>query len=220
MQERYQSIFDIIGPVMVGPSSSHTAGAAELGRLARKLLGQQPQQIRIDYYESFAKTHRGHGTDFAIVGGILNLAPDDPQLPHSLELAKQRNIDVRINEQAEISPIGHPNTALITLSTDPGRQIMLAGCSIGGGKTEIRRLEINGGSLELPGPLPILILTCKQASLAAILAILGKAKVDVLAESTCHNEAEQQLIALSLAAPITEKLQQKISRHCSQLVSL
>src|SRR5215475_7505657 len=107
---RYKSVFDIIGPVMVGPSSSHTAGAARIGKIVRSIFGELPDSLEIHLYESFAKTYRGHGTDVAIVAGLLGMAPDDPELPNAPQLAYQEGMEVsyvpHLDEQAQ-----HPNTA-------------------------------------------------------------------------------------------------------------
>ena len=84
--QNYKSCFDIIGPIMVGPSSSHTAGAIAIGALARQLFGGTPKSVRCDYYESFAETHKGHGTDFAIISGILGFATDDERVPRAVEV--------------------------------------------------------------------------------------------------------------------------------------
>ena len=86
-QLKYKSVFDIIGPIMVGPSSSHTAGAARIGKVVRSIFGEQPDSVDIYLYESFAKTYRGHGTDVALVGGLLGMAPDDPRLADSLKIS-------------------------------------------------------------------------------------------------------------------------------------
>ena len=75
--KQFNSVFDIIGPVMIGPSSSHTAGAARIGKVVRHIFGEQPDSVDILLYESFAKTYRGHGTDIALVGGLLGMEPDD-----------------------------------------------------------------------------------------------------------------------------------------------
>ena len=85
-----------MGPIMVGPSSSHTAGAARMGRVARHLLGSQPVKADIQLHGSFAATGSGHGTDRAIVAGLLDLAPDHPGIPHSFELARQAGMAVSI----------------------------------------------------------------------------------------------------------------------------
>ena len=95
MSGNYKSVFDIIGPVMVGPSSSHTAGAVAIGQVAHKLFSQKITQVTIDYYESFAKTHRGHGTDFAIIAGVLGMQTDDLRVPDAVRIAKMRGIKVK-----------------------------------------------------------------------------------------------------------------------------
>ena len=107
-------IFDILGPVMVGPSSSHTAGAVRIGSMARTLLGGAPVKADIGLYGSFAETGRGHGTDRALVAGLLGMRPDDLRIPQSFELAKEEGLDFYIH------PIqlreAHPNTVVLELS--------------------------------------------------------------------------------------------------------
>lgn len=104
------NIFDILGPVMVGPSSSHTAGAARIGYITRKLLGSQPKKARIGLSGSFAATGRGHGTDRALVAGLLGMKPDDMRIPDSFSVAKQEGLEFEIyNTQIKEA---HPNTAL------------------------------------------------------------------------------------------------------------
>ena len=111
------NIFDIMGPIMVGPSSSHTAGAARMGRVARHLLGSQPARAEILLHGSFAATGAGHGTDRAIVAGLLDMAPDHPDIPRSFQLAKEAGMEVTIRT-VEL-PNAHPNTAVMNL--DNGR---------------------------------------------------------------------------------------------------
>ena len=143
MSGNYKSVFDIIGPVMVGPSSSHTAGAVAIGQVAHKLFSQKITQVTIDYYESFAKTHRGHGTDFAIIAGVLGMQTDDLRVPDAVRIAKMRGIKVKFIEHEGKSPINHPNTAIVTLA-NKDKEIKVAGCSIGGGTIEIRKIQIDG----------------------------------------------------------------------------
>ncbi|MBE9912055.1 L-serine ammonia-lyase, iron-sulfur-dependent, subunit beta [Enterococcus mundtii] len=152
----YKSCFDIIGPVMIGPSSSHTAGALAIGRAARKLFMGTPQKIVIKYYESLAETHKGHGTDFAIIGGILGFSSNDPNIIKSLEIAKAKCIDYKFIEMSEDSPFHHANTACITLSDDK-HEIHLTGISVGGGIIEVRHIEIDSFFVSLYGSLPILL---------------------------------------------------------------
>lgn len=157
MENRYKSVFDIIGPVMVGPSSSHTAGAVAIGREGNKLFGGVPKKVTVHYYGSFAQTHRGHGTDYAIAAGILGFNTDDLRVPKAPEIAKKRGVDIRFVEEEGESPIHHPNTAILDM-TDGKKTVELAGCSIGGGAIEIRRLVIRGVVIKPSGSLPIVIL--------------------------------------------------------------
>ena len=134
------NVFDIIGPVMIGPSSSHTAGAARLGRIARALLGQRPVRADILLHGSFAKTYRGHGTDKAIVAGVLGMAPDDARIRESLALAQMTGLAVSI-APGEIDG-AHPNTARIALWGEEGGHICMQGASVGGGNILVT--QVNG----------------------------------------------------------------------------
>lgn len=133
------SVFDIIGPIMVGPSSSHTAGAVRLGQVSRAMLGVQPKTALIELHGSFAQTGKGHGTDRGLVAGLLGLAPDDPRLRHSRELAQAANMQVSF-EMVDLGEDLHPNTARLTLSSDD-RRIQVTGCSVGGGLVEITHVD-------------------------------------------------------------------------------
>lgn len=147
------NVFDIIGPVMIGPSSSHTAGAARIGKTAALLLNAPAAKADILFHGSFAKTYRGHGTDKAIVGGILKLDPWDPGIRTSLETASAQGISVTIRtgnlENA------HPNTALVTLTSFTGDTITVQGASVGGGNIAITR--VNGMEVYFTGQNPTLI---------------------------------------------------------------
>ncbi|RYD03371.1 hypothetical protein N752_20155 [Desulforamulus aquiferis] len=148
----YNTIFDIIGPVMIGPSSSHTAGAVRIGRIARSIFGRQPERAEIALYGSFAQTFRGHGTDIAIVGGVLNFDTDDQSIVNSIELAKQYGVTVDLRIIKE--DLEHPNTAKIRLSDKEGA-LELIGVSLGGGKISIK--EIEGFKISLSGESPSLL---------------------------------------------------------------
>lgn len=158
----YSSCFDVIGPIMVGPSSSHTAGAINIGAAAVKVFQGIPDQVYVRYYESFSETHQGHGTDFAIVAGILQLDYDDPNVPKSVEIAEAKGMEIEFIENDEPSPFHHPNTADIILANQEKRT-RLAGISIGGGKIEIPYLEVNDFKLNIQGPLPGLLLMTDQS---------------------------------------------------------
>lgn len=133
------SVFDIIGPIMVGPSSSHTAGAVRLGQVARAMLGNQPTEALIELHGSFAQTGKGHGTDRGIVAGLLGLATDDPQLRHSFELAREKGLRFTF-AAVDLGEDAHPNTARIIVS-DGRRTVQVTGASVGGGLVEITQID-------------------------------------------------------------------------------
>ena len=133
------TLFDIIGPRIVGPSSSHTAGAARLGNVARRVLGQPVCEAEITLYGSFAKTGKGHGTDKAILAGLLGFAPDDLRIRTAYEEARATGLEVQVQFSAQEA--AHPNTARIRAKGADGRCIDLVGVSLGGGLIEVRRLN-------------------------------------------------------------------------------
>lgn len=140
-------LFDLIGPVMIGPSSSHTAGAARIGLTARTLLGEDVKKADIALHGSFAKTYRGHGTDRALVGGLMGMDVDDERLRHSLELAQQSGIEVRFRPVTIRG--AHPNTVELAITGVSGKAITMQAASIGGGNIEIHRL--NGLRVDFTG---------------------------------------------------------------------
>ena len=138
------NVFDIIGPVMIGPSSSHTAGAARLGYVARKILGEQPVKAVIQLSGSFAQTYRGHGTDKALIAGIMGMHSDDERIRRSLALAEEEGLVYSFT--AEDIRDAHPNTARIHLKGENGAECTIQGASIGGGNiliTEIDGMEVS-----------------------------------------------------------------------------
>ncbi len=138
------TVFDIIGPVMIGPSSSHTAGAARLGFLAHSILGERPVKADIVLSGSFAQTYRGHGTDKALIAGIMGMQSDDERLRTSLEYATEHGMEYSF-ETRDI-PGAHPNTARMHLVGENGAECTLQGASIGGGNilvTEINGMEVS-----------------------------------------------------------------------------
>jgi len=147
-----RSVFDILGPVMIGPSSSHTAGAVRLGLLARAILGSQPERAAITLHGSFAKTGRGHGTDLAIVAGLLGMRPDDPEITRAFEHAAERGMVFTIGE-GDLGDV-HANTALLALSVGDSA-VEIQGSSVGGGEVLVTRI----GRFEAyaDGRMPLLI---------------------------------------------------------------
>ena len=142
-----------MGPIMVGPSSSHTAGAVRMGFVGRKLLGFQPARADIGLHGSFAATGAGHGTDRAIVAGLLAMKPDDPDIPHSFQLAKEARMQVNIHT-VDLRD-AHPNTAVLTLIGERGRTVVVNASSLGGGR--IRVNSIDGMAAAFFGDLPTLV---------------------------------------------------------------
>lgn len=173
---KYNSVFDVIGPVMIGPSSSHTAGAARIGRAARSLFGRQPKKVMITLYGSFAKTHKGHGTDLAIVGGLLDFDTYDNRIIDSLVIAKDFgiNIEFRLSEEQT----EHPNTARIFLEDDIGT-IEVVGVSVGGGKADIT--EINGFKIKISGNEPSMIVLHEDryGVIASVANVLGTYQINI-----------------------------------------
>ena len=146
---KYRSVFDIIGPVMVGPSSSHTAGAVRIGLFTRYIFGIQPEDVKITLYGSFKETYKGHGTDIALIGGLLGYNTSDKRIRTSMENAKAAGMEFEFIE-SEIEHI-HPNTAKIEVQA--GRHSLdLIGKSIGGGKMVI--FELLGFDVNLSGDFP------------------------------------------------------------------
>lgn len=142
------SVFDIIGPIMIGPSSSHTAGALKIARVARALTETKIVRAEFRLYGSFAKTYKGHGTDRALLGGILGFDTGDYRIRDSFELAREQGL------QFEFIPVDgetsyHPNTAVITLTEENGKVSTLRGASVGGGEIEIQ--EIDGFMIRFSG---------------------------------------------------------------------
>ena len=147
------SVFDIVGPNMIGPSSSHTAGAARLGRMAAKIAGDNIKSVKFLLHGSFAQTYKGHGTDKALVGGILGYAPDDDRIKTSFEIAKEKGVDFEFIP-TDLGDDKHPNTVKLMITTEKGL-VEVMGASIGGGNIKIT--EINGLKIEFTGAYPTLI---------------------------------------------------------------
>jgi len=147
------SLLDVIGPVMVGPSSSHTAGACRLALLARHAFGSEPARARFTLHGSFAKTARGHGTDLALVAGTLGAFPDDPVIPRAFEAARERGLDVDL-ATADLGDV-HPNSVRIALEGD-GARLTLSGSSLGGGIVKV--FDVDGFRIDFSGSHPTLLL--------------------------------------------------------------
>lgn len=173
---KYRSVFDIIGPVMIGPSSSHTAGAARIGRVARSLFGREPKWANISFYGSFAQTYKGHGTDVAIIGGLLDFDTDDKRIINSIKIAEERGMKLQFIEEDAVPE--HPNTARVMIGDHNG-ELELVGISIGGGKIEIT--ELNGFILKLSGNHPAILVVHNDrfGAIANVANTLAKYEINI-----------------------------------------
>lgn len=133
------TLFDIIGPVMIGPSSSHTAGAARIGRVTRAILGEEPVRAVISFHGSFEKTYRGHGTDRAVVGGLMGMNVDDPMLREALTLAQQKGLQISFRT-VQLRD-AHPNTLIVEAVGVNGKLVRVQAASIGGGSIRVQYLD-------------------------------------------------------------------------------
>ena len=178
-------IFDILGPVMVGPSSSHTAGAVRIGRMARTLLGGEPVRAKIGLYGSFAETGQGHGTDKALVAGLLGLKPDDMKIPNSFDLAKQRGMKFTF-ETARLRE-AHPNTAVLEVELANGKALTLQAASTGGGRIRVDKL--NGVEVSFTGAFNTLVIRHKDIAgeLADVTRELSNGRVNIANMSLCRD---------------------------------
>ncbi len=173
---KFRSVFDIIGPVMIGPSSSHTAGAVRIGQLARKLFGLAPEKVVFHFYGSFARTYRGHATDVAVLAGVMGMEADDPGIPNAMQIAQDSGLDYAFREEAAIPR--HPNTVVIELYA--GKYSMtVEGVSLGGGLVQITR--VSGFNLRLSGESPALLIFHRDAygAIASVTQLLALAQVNI-----------------------------------------
>ena len=171
------NIFDVMGPIMVGPSSSHTAGAVRIGLMARKLLGAPPIGISLLLHGSFAATGTGHGTDKALVAGMLGMSPDDPRIPQAFFLADQLGIALSVGAIALRG--AHPNTVVAKAMSADGRRLELNASSLGGGRVRIN--SIDGLDAAFTGDLPTLIIRNEDrpGQVAEVATLLSEHQVNI-----------------------------------------
>lgn len=171
------STFDILGPIMIGPSSSHTAGAARLGKVAMEIAGSNFEAVTFYLHGSFAKTYKGHGTDRALVAGILGMEPYDERLRNSLNIAKENGIKIKFVE----TDLGyeHPNTVKIVFYMKDCSKIHITGSSIGGGNIVIT--NINGYNVEFSGVYPTLVIRHidKKGIISKVTTVLAKHDINI-----------------------------------------
>jgi L-serine dehydratase len=197
-------IFDIIGPVMVGPSSSHTAGAVRIGAFARKLLAEPPVNALIELHGSFAATGEGHGTRLALLSGLLGMAPDDEQIPRVESLTAEHGLAYRFQD-VDLGEV-HPNSVRLRLQ-GPSARLELSASSVGGGR--IRVFGIDAFEVDLDGEYPTLLLSYpdRRGAVAIVSALLANAQMNI-ATIKAHRNARggQALMTVQLDEAPAEEL--------------
>ncbi len=204
------NMFDIIGPVMVGPSSSHTAGASRAGLVARKLLGEEPAEAEITLFGSFAKTCAGHGVDRAVIGGILGFSLDDLRLRTAFEEAEKAGLSYRVSH-SELA-MSHPNTVAIRLKGRSGDTIRVTVCSVGGGAIKVT--EIDGGQVELTAQYATTVVfnNDRAGAVAAVTACFAQHNINIAFMRVYRNyEGKDAIMVFEtdqlVGADIVEQLQ-------------
>ncbi len=200
------SLFDIAGPIMVGPSSSHTAGAAKIGQFARAIFDSTPKKVHFLLHGSFGEVYMGHATDKALLAGVMKFPPNDPRLKDSFEIAKEKGIEY-VFEVGDLGAGYHPNSVRITMENDKRKGVVI-GSSIGGGNIEISQIDgfdvhIVGSSAEL-----YFTLVVENDNLPGMLAkttqFLGEKGVRIVnMQSSYVSGLNKMLSVLSLEKPLT-----------------
>lgn len=204
----FQSIFDIIGPVMVGPSSSHTAGAVRLGLAARSIFGQAPDQVAITLYGSFAHTYKGHGTDLALIAGLMGYPTDSEAIRHAYRLAREAGMEVDIQLSDEITP--HPNTARLCLTKGP-HKLCVTGVSAGGGMIDLT--EIDGFNVHVSCEEPVILVFHRDRPglIAQVSQILAQEAVNISQmEVSRKGRGDTALMLIATDAEIPDQALEKI----------
>lgn len=207
------SVFDIVGPRMTGPSSSHTAGAAKIALIARRIINRPVKEVRFTLYGSFAETGRGHGTDKALIGGILGFEPDDPRIREAYKYAKSRGVLVNIIMSDE--PTRHPNTVKIEACDENDRWTEVKDESIGGGNiliTEIDHLEV-----ELSGDYPTLIIRHhdEPGVIAEVSHVLAQMRLNIAFMKVFrHGKGEDAYMCIETDTEVNEGMQAILLQLC------
>lgn len=170
-------VFDVLGPIMIGPSSSHTAGAARLGKMVRTIVGKPIKEVNFLLHGSFRETYKGHGTDRALVAGILGMNPDDVRLRDALQIAVKENLKVKFIP-SDLGDV-HPNTVKFVITTHDEEVWEVQGSSLGGGLIEINL--INGNSVQLTGEYTTLITwhEDKPGTVAQVTSLFHEAHINI-----------------------------------------
>lgn len=205
------NLFDILGPVMVGPSSSHTAGAVRIGLAARALLGEPPVRAEIWLHGSFADTGRGHGTDRALVAGLLGMPPEDGRIPESFSVAAQEGLTFTMGRK-ELRG-AHPNTAELTLWGRTGKSVALQAASLGGGR--IRVVQLDGVEVSFSGESNTLIVRNRDRTglVSEVSSLLAFSKVNIATLQLFRDRREgMAVMVIEIDAPLPEDVKRLLGR--------
>ena len=207
------SVRDIVGPIMVGPSSSHTAGALRIARMTRNLLDEDPVQATFTLYGSFAHTYRGHGTDRALVAGMLGMHTDDLRIRDSFELAREAGLDFSFRPDDE-AKMEHPNTIDVAATGKSGREVTVRGVSVGGGAAELSR--VNGIKVRITGEFNNMIIHEHDESgvLAHIAGELGRAGLNIASSRMYRTHAGgDSFTVMDVDEYVPDEVLQRILAH-------
>ena len=197
-----------MGPVMVGPSSSHTAGTARLGRVARELLDEDPVAARFYLHPPLAATYRGHGSDFALVGGSIGLNVDDPRIPEAIRIAEQMGVDIEFHEE-NLGEV-HPNTVRIEIEGKK-RKAEIVGSSIGGGVIEV--FQLNGFQTRFRGDSPTLLLFYRDRPgvISEVTRIIAEERINI-ASLYCSRKqrGKDAFMQIDVDSPISDAALKRI----------
>lgn len=203
------NIFDILGPVMVGPSSSHTAGAARIGKIARSILGQTPRTAELLLHGSFASTGEGHGTKQALIAGLLGMDPDDARIPDSFAWAERERLRFSFGT-CELRD-AHPNSVLLRLESEDGRQTEIGASSLGGGR--IRVFQVDGLRTSFSGELPTLLICNrdKPGCVTHVTSLLSDAVLNVATlQLSRGGRGGSAMMVIECDQPIPEELVRRL----------
>ena len=202
-------IFDLIGPVMVGPSSSHTAGAARIGLVAGRLLSQRCVKAVLHLHGSFADTGKGHGTDKALIAGLMGMQPDDERIPESFSYAEDYGLDFRF-EHARLRNV-HPNSVYMELWGEEGARLTILASSMGGGRIQIK--EISGMPLSFTAEYPTLIVRNEDqpGSVSDVSRVLAELKINIATFNVNRDSrGGKAIMVIECDSPIEEHIAARI----------
>lgn len=213
------SVFDIIGPRMTGPSSSHTAGAVRLAHVARHIAGMRVAEAKFTLYGSFAETGKGHGTDKALIAGVLGMQPDDARIKDAYRIAREQEVFITVEYSDE--PVEQPNTARIVITGPDGQITEVVGCSVGGGAILIT--SINGLDVEFSGEYPTLIIQHRDEPgvIAEVSHVLAQLNINIAFMRVFrHGKGEDAYMTIETDQTVTQDMVGMIEKLCHNIIKM